>query len=195
MTPENFVKWLENKIEVARIMRQRRLIVLAGELDWAISLLNTIPSCPFLGAGAKESEVNANAHTQGVAKKNWHIYSDEIPVPGSVNKHTFQATLGTESHFVLHIDKQLNIDAFAALSGTLVPGGICFIILPSHFESSSLFLHSPFLQRFTRKIRQNSQHSLIQQGEHSPLDWERCGRGQITAEEINKKETIKFPMN
>jgi len=145
---DDFLTWFKNVRSIALAQQQRKLVMLEGESDWALSLLSSIPSWPFSN---DESSQQFNNH--------WQIYSDNEALVGTVNRQTYQFNLGSENQVVLFFVNDFNIDAFAALSGTLVAGGICFIVFPTKFENSVLGKKSAFLQRLMNKVIK-SNHTL-----------------------------------
>jgi len=149
----DFLIWLENAKSRALAQHQRKLVVLAGDFDWALGLLSSIPSWP------------SRKTIQSKQLNNWQIYSDNDVLAGTVNRQTYQFKLGTENQYVLFFIDNFNIDAFAALSGTLVAGGICFIVCPSSSQLPILNAKSPFLQRFLNKITDDDNHAIIQQSD------------------------------
>lgn len=178
MTPEKFSKWIETVISAASHEYKRRLIVLEGDIDWVVSLLSTIPS--FSASADSLEKTSPKSLT-----KVWHIYSDSKKLEGNVNRQTYQHKLGTESQFVVFNDQQFNIDACAALSGTLVAGGIFFIIFPPKCKLLTSVSQSPFLQRLISKISKNK-HCYIVEQSHSFLPT----LASIKKEEINQVKLI-----
>lgn len=154
MTPTNFSLWVNNITINALSRLNRQLVILQGSNQWATALLQKIDSYPFIDAGAVEHEQT----------KNWYIYSEVLK--GNVNKQTFRNKLGSESHFVVFYHEELNLDALAALSGTLVAGGILFIVLPSEINSSGFVKNSFFNQRLVNKIFNHSVIKVIKENEN-----------------------------
>ena len=160
---DDFLIWLDKLRAKATEQRQRKLVVLAGDNHWALNLLSSIPSWPLFNEKQSQQVIS-----------HWQVYSDNDALIGTVNRQTYQFKLGSENQYVLFfidnftIDNlptnKFNIDAFAALSGTLVAGGICFIVTSAQLKISSLECHRPFLHRFFKKIIDNNEHIII--GQH-----------------------------
>lgn len=156
MNPANFSQWL-TYLSLHTLNRfNRQLVVLQGSNDWANNLLQQVSSHPFI-----EKEV-----INQESKKRWYIYSDNSKLQGNINKQTFRNKLGTESHFVVFYSNELNLDALAALSGTLVSGGVLFIVLPENIESSDFFLQSSFNQRLVQKLFNHSPIEIIKEADN-----------------------------
>lgn len=159
MTPTDFSSWINN-VSISAFNRfNRQLVILQGSEQWANSLLKKIDSYPFV-------EEEAVPQTKG-----WYIYSDNLK-PSNVNKQTYRNQLGTESHFVVFYNTELNVDALAALSGTLVAGGVLFIVLPNDIEASSFFKNSFFNQRLVNKIFNDSAFEIIKEVDSNSLNIE-----------------------
>ncbi len=158
MTHENFSVWLINTSNTAKCAAHRLTVVLNGSFSWADNLLNTISSYESKPSNTLSEE--------------WLVYNDQSNGFSNVNKHTFKNKLGREYQYVLFNSCSLNIDALAALSGTLVPGGVLFI----HIANQQEFLESSaFNQRFFEKIKTNNHlHYLsedsLQMLNHDPVD-------------------------
>ncbi|MFT5759794.1 MAG: tRNA(Met) cytidine acetyltransferase [Alteromonadaceae bacterium] len=151
---DDFLTWLKNVESIALRQRQRKLIMLVGNSEWALSLLSSISSWPL----DNDQQALSNQVTN-----NWQIYSDNKALVGTVNRQTYQYRLGSESQYMLFFADDFNIDAFAALSGTLIAGGICFIIFPARSERTFVGNNSAFLQRLANKITANNSHYILQQ--------------------------------
>ncbi|WP_281556068.1 GNAT family N-acetyltransferase [Thalassomonas sp. RHCl1] len=183
--PEAFISWLKPYMQQAFRAGQRRLVVLAGESDWAFSLLKSLPIFPV-----KKPE-KALEEKQLPAKADWLIYSDNpggmsslVPQGAasiiSVDRKNYRHHLGTENTYLLfdgsESDDDFNIDALAALSGTLVAGGLLFLLWPQDKEFSSV-TKSVFLQRFFRELLADELACILEQGKALPpvpeLDFER----------------------
>ncbi len=153
MAPEQFSKWIKQVSTHALNLSHRKIVVLEGGEQWLSNLLDVVPSY------SRESK--------NIDDNNWYVYSDDLHVNGNVNKQTFKNKLGTESSYVLFYVNSLNVDALAALSGTLVSGGILFIAIISETNKPSLFSQSLFNQRFKNKLLIDDSISYIK--EHDKL--------------------------
>lgn len=149
MTPNQFSKWIKQISTYALNLSHRKIVVLEGSEAWLNNLLEVIPSYP------KESKTTDD--------NNWCIYSDELQVNSNVNKQTFKNKLGTESTYILFYVHSLNVDALAALAGTLVSGGVLFIAISNETKASSLFNQSLFNQRFKNKLLTDDSISYIKE--------------------------------
>ncbi|WDE12768.1 tRNA(Met) cytidine acetyltransferase TmcA [Thalassomonas haliotis] len=166
-----FLSWLKPYMQQALVVRQRRLVVLAGETAWALSLLKALPSSP----------AEKPANVQGENKADWLIYSDFLDALPPFNQQAVNSTavdrksyrhhLGTENTYLLFdggkSDDDFNIDALAALSGTLVAGGVLFLLWPQGKVSSAV-AKSIFLQRFCRELVHDHAACFLEQGKALP---------------------------
>ena len=143
MLINEFSTWFSCYQEQALILNERRLIVLVGNNQWASNLLTSIDSNSCNGA-----EKSSNT---------WLIYGEGTHIKPTVVTQRFRDKLGTESNFVVFQDTQLSIDALAALSGTLISGGIFFLLI----ENKSNIDNSLFYQRFFKLINTYSEHQVI----------------------------------
>ncbi|WP_114326605.1 tRNA(Met) cytidine acetyltransferase TmcA [Candidatus Colwellia aromaticivorans] len=145
MLNTTFSQWFDHFHQQAKALSERRLIVLVGENEWAHSLLQTINSY--------------NHDINNMDEKSWLIYGDSELIKANVSPQRFRDRLGTESDFVVFIEPQLTLDAFAALSGTLVAGGIMFLVI----NDMTLFKHSHFFKRFFSLLQGYSEHVKLEQ--------------------------------
>ncbi len=164
----NFPKWFTQVQQLAAMKRHRSLVILAGDLLWAHALLKSV-HIPFNGTSAK-----ANSFKQISDSKNWLVYSDNSIFSANVNKQNFRDELGSESCGLVFSDSEFNIDALAALSGTIVAGGTLFVLLPDKIlpfkEICSKSGKSAFLQRFINKSTENFYSFIIEQGQEIPSE-------------------------
>lgn len=145
MTNNEFLHWFSCYQEQALMLKERRLVVLVGRSQWASDLLKAIDKHSCDGA------------SQTLAT--WLIYGESNDISANVSKQRFRDKLGTESHFVVFQDTQLSIDALAGLSGTLVAGGMLFLLV----NDLSDIKDSLFFQRFLRLISAYSVHAIIKE--------------------------------
>lgn len=167
MKPIEFLTWFDQYKQQAELMKQRRLVILSGESRWAISLLATINSFPLELELSKTVPSKIEPSKTELINYTWHIYSDDPLLLANINRQNYRFKLGTESQYVVFADSQFNIDAFAALSGTIVAGGVLFLLWPADIEKSSLYLNSSFMQRLVQKIRVNQDVKILEQGKIS----------------------------
>jgi len=145
MPNTGFYRWFYHFSQQAKALSERRLIVLVGKNEWAHSLLQTIPS------------FNHGRHDTD--EKLWLIYGNNEQIKANVSSQRFRDRLGTESDFVVFTQPQLPVDAFAALSGTLVSGGIMFLII----NELTLIKQSNFFKRFFTLLQGYSEHVILEQ--------------------------------
>ena len=99
-----FIDQLRHQLKLSH---QRHLVVLAGEQSWAISEL---------------SHYLEPDQTYWLGQGDW---------PSCIAPNKAKSVLGSEcQHLVYNCYSGLNPDAFGAVSGTLVGGGLCFLIIP-----------------------------------------------------------------
>ncbi|WNC71507.1 GNAT family N-acetyltransferase [Thalassotalea psychrophila] len=107
--------------------RTRSLFIFVGENEWLEQQTNTminesLPDALFFSFEPKFSKFSDITY---------------------VHNKTYRQYLGTEQkHIIFAVNDTFNVDAFAALSGTLIAGGQCVLLL-----SKSQFKNSPFSQR------------------------------------------------
>ncbi len=148
MKNKEFSHWFYRYQQQALMLNERRLVVLVGNDSWVSSLLQSIK--------------NNYALQQG--ENTWLIYGASEHINANIAKQRFRDKLGSESHFVVFNrlgfnDTELSIDAFAALSGTLVAGGVFFLLINDLTQVKS----SLFYQRFFSSIKSYSEHVVIEQ--------------------------------
>lgn len=141
---KQFSLWLTHFLTQDWSKNERRLVVLQGDSLWAQQLL-----------------MNSDAIIQSQKKKTCLIYGEDPFIKSNVATKRFHDKLGSESHFIIFADRQFNIDAFSALSGTLIAGGILFLIIPQadHLKKSI------FLQRLLHYVNKQKVHVKIEQGQ------------------------------
>lgn len=140
-----FLEWFNHFKQHAKALNERRLIVLVGEDEWAHSLLQKIPSF--------------NSDRNYTDEKTWLIYGDSNLIKANVSSQRFRDRLGSESDYVVFNERELTIDAFAALSGTIVAGGILFLLI----NDIALFKKSHFFRRFYSLLQTNTEHVILEQ--------------------------------
>ncbi|NMP32223.1 tRNA(Met) cytidine acetyltransferase [Thalassotalea sp. M1531] len=143
-------KWLVKFNQYLAKFRFRGAIFLYGDLDWALDWLNNEASIELSDFGL--------------------IYSDMFINEGVITYKNYRHQLGTENTSVFFADSDFNVDAFAALSGTIVAGGICYIWLPQALLAN----HSGFIKRLTSHIDDFSEVLLCKQGDELTLPEFEC---------------------
>ncbi len=150
MVSQQMSAWCDDFFKLPWVNNERRLMVLAGDELWAKSLI--APICSFLPTKADAALL---------------VYGDSQVFPANVSYQRFHDHLGSESRTIVFADSQFNIDAFAALSGTITAGGLMFVVIsPAQQDAKSLFL-----QRFLGFVSLDSRHIYIKQhSENDPLN-------------------------
>lgn len=93
----------------------------------------------------------------------------------NVNNKTYRQYLGTEqNHVIFAADDAFNVDAFAALSGTLVAGGQCVLLLTKSQLENSLFSQRflSFCDKFEQiyRYQQSDKELPLIQSVSSPVE-------------------------
>lgn len=149
MLNKKFSQWFINFQQQAFMLNERRLLVLVGDNYWANTLLKNIIF------DHQEGAINNG--------KTCLIYGDSEHVKANVTKQRYRDKLGSESDYVIFNDsgnkEALSIGAFAALSGTLVAGGVCFLLVENNVQMKT----SLFYQRFFNLINNFSAHVVLEQ--------------------------------
>mgnify|MGYP000334571967 CR=1 FL=1 len=143
MKNELFIEWLQGFQQQALALNERRLVVLVGDELWAHSLL-------------KSADVLENKHN---AKTRCFIYGDSEVIHPNVSLPRFRDKLGSESDYVVFAHSQYSIDALAALSGTLVAGGVLFLFVSDYDKLEE----SLFFKRFLSVVNRMSAHVVLEQ--------------------------------
>ncbi len=154
MKNRDFSPWFNCYQQQALILNERRLIVLIGDNCWASSLLKSIDS---YGCNRKSCDDAKQSEST------WLIYGENEEIKSNITKQGFRDKLGTESDFVVFQDVDLSIDAFAGLSGTLVAGGILFLLV----NDMSQVTESLFYKRFFNLLHTYPEHVVIEQNQLS----------------------------
>ena len=129
------------------------LIVLQGDEPWAIKLLQTLN---YLN---EDKEANYGELA---------VFSDSKTLKSTISPKNYRSLLGTEKKGVIFSDSQFDIDAFAALSGTVMAGEIMFVVIDKHRHSNDGDHQSLFVQRFLALLSSNTQNYVIDQGAPLP---------------------------
>ncbi|MBA6303063.1 GNAT family N-acetyltransferase [Colwellia sp. MB02u-14] len=113
MPNRNFAEWLEQCQCQALANFQRQLVLLVGDACWVKQLLGLTVQTP--------------------TKDAWLVFSYHQEIPATINSKHYAQQLGSEHNKILFscvegsessTPDTINLDAFAALSGTLVAGGV-----------------------------------------------------------------------
>lgn len=184
----DFLSWFKDFAHAALVNNERRLVVLSGNEQWALSLLTSIDlvaatlanKAPVSSASlSAQSTLNTQDKTAFQSsiehEASCLIYSDNPLLPANVPQKRYRDKLGSESDVIIFADSQLTIDAFAALSGTLKAGGIFFLVLPKLpiLNEQSLLKEKTeptrFFKRFYSLIKAMPSHTIITESDLTPL--------------------------
>ncbi|MCJ8321688.1 MAG: GNAT family N-acetyltransferase [Colwellia sp.] len=185
-----FTYWFDSIQQRAASNKHRCLIVLSGEYSWSLPLLESIKNSP--------RSLSKKLNSDGIDQQDsWLIYSDSPKLKANVNKQNYRYKLGSESQVVVFADNEMNIDALAALSGTIKGGGVLFILFPEKLSTIKKNNNSAFLQRFIKIIELSFASYIVEQGEEFI-----CGQDKVIAESPSTKLAISslisvdvFPFN
>ncbi len=180
MSPIKFQLWFRQAKKKLVQQQHRQLVVLAGSKTWAHSLLSTLSSFNHL-----------------VSHDTWAIYSeDSLFFSGDnkafldkrkVEKRNYRHYLGTQQQYLLFDDQELTIDAFAALSGTINAGGMCFLYWPEPLNNSPLIKQSLFLQRFFQQIMADENVKVISEQKNGSVSEHLLGDINEDSDELSDK--------
>lgn len=187
MSPLKFQSWFKQAKQKLLRQQHRQLVVLVGSKTWAHSLLSTIDSY---------------SHNKG--NESWAIYSADklfflndnklVFNKSKVAKKNYRHYLGTQYQYLVFDDKQLTIDAFAALSGTISAGGMLFLLWPESLDDSVLIRKSLFLQRFFEQIVTDKNALIFEQGIEQKTDFENFIINSPKANELQNSPIEVIPL-
>jgi len=158
MPEHNFPQWLEQLQCQALACFQRELVLLIGNACWVESLLQL--------------------DKQAYNKDDWLIYSHHQAIHSTINNKHFAQQLGSENNKILFsctgitqcssreaidVNETVNLDAFAALSGTLVAGGVMFLWLEQPLEQAIEQTNLLSLKYFYQQLLNNKDLMIVQQ--------------------------------
>lgn len=172
MSNEVFFRWCSQLQQLTQAKRWRSLVVLVGDEAWTVQQLET-----------SLATLLSSKASCATAKKQGLVYGDIIDMGHPqqltpVNRKNYAQYLGTEQNVIVfaladncqdidNSESDFDVDAFAALSGTLVAGGSFILLLkPSHVEQiNAAHSNDYFLQRFIRQIVAGADCFVIRQNE------------------------------
>jgi len=128
----------------------RALIILKGELGWALQVFEYSAS------------IFASLNNEKGNKLPCKIYSGVSELQGDINRTSYVHQLGTENQSLLFVDPNLNIDAFSALTGTIIAGGVCFLWCGSGIDDWASGTNF-FGQRLTQFHQEHLWHFTIEE--------------------------------
>ncbi|MBA6340872.1 tRNA(Met) cytidine acetyltransferase [Colwellia sp. MB02u-10] len=161
MSKESFSHWCLQLKKQNQAKRWRSLVVLVGNATWTTEQLETSLT---LFLSAKES--NEKLDKQGLVYGEL-AHASRANQLISVNRKNYAQYLGTEQDVIVfaveskaddndacHVESDFDVDAFAALSGTLVAGGVFLLLLkPSQVEQvNQVQSQDYFLKRFMLQL-------------------------------------------
>ncbi|MFT6918514.1 MAG: tRNA(Met) cytidine acetyltransferase [Cognaticolwellia sp.] len=172
MSKESFSHWVLQLQQLTQTKRWRSLVVLVGDAAWTTEQLETSLTL-FLSA----QESNEKLDKQGLVYGEL-AHASRTNQLISVNRKNYAQYLGTEQDVIVfaveskgddndarHVESDFDVDAFAALSGTLLAGGVFLLLLkPSQVEQvNQAQSQDYFLKRFMLQLA--AEHGyLIRQG-------------------------------
>ncbi len=177
---QGFLSWFNDYTKEALVNNERRLVILSGCESWAMSLLHTIDGIKAaLSTDTKQHFQTSSSPVQCL------IYGDSFIFPANVQRKRYRDKLGSECDFIIFVDSEFTIDAFAGLSGTLKAGGIFFLVIPSIDDK---FEQSLFFKRFYSLLSKVSSHTIITELQASLLPHHSDVDSQVT-----QSATSTFP--
>lgn len=150
---DTYKPWFEKTQQEATLKKHRTLVMLIGDEAWLTAFINDL-----------QQSITAFS-----AREDCLVYSNYQGLVGNVNKQNFRHKLGTESCGLIFADTELNVDALAALSGTLIAGGVLLVAIKASREQHN-DSNTRFLSRFLTKANHFFNANIIEQHkEHSQL--------------------------
>jgi tRNA(Met) cytidine acetyltransferase len=161
MSKEIFSQWCLQLQKLTQAKRWRSLVVLVGDAAWTTEQLETSLTL-FLSA----QESNEKHHKQGLVYGAL-AHASHANQLISVNRKNYAQYLGTEQDVIVftveskgddndadNVKSDFDLDAFAALSGTLVAGGVFLLLLkPLQVEQVNQAQSQDYLlQRFMLQL-------------------------------------------
>ena len=189
MSLEKFSVWYAQLQKKYYQKGWRNLVVLAGEPIWQNAMLSAA-DVTFDTSSTSDQSLSVikgvkaliYTNTESVKQLNYLTQQKHFTL---VNRKNSAKQLGTEQNVVIFDvganTSDFDVNAFAALSGTIVAGGTLFLLLPTiaitaSSGQSNEQCEDHFFQRFSHLLK--SQHTssvyLFQQGEDTPCDDVKC---------------------
>ena len=168
MSKEKFALWYGQLQQLSLHNRWRNLVVLAGDNDWLEQYIDSML------VQRHDLSITADANeTQGLIYQPVAVEHQYQNIT-SVNRKNYVQQLGTEQHFVIfplgghQNGYSFDVDAFAALSGTLVAGGTLVLTIINDTEDSIFTCSDNFIQRFYRMLKTSNSYIIRQTDEQFP---------------------------
>ena len=149
MANRNFPQWLEQLQSQALVKVERQLVLLVGDVCWVKALL----------------QINSQTQTTD----DLLVFSHHPDLASTIDTKHFSQQLGSENNKILFscvenlMAETLSLDAFAALSGTLVAGGIMFLWLEQPLEHAIEQTNMLSLKYFYQQLLNNKNLAIVQQ--------------------------------
>jgi tRNA(Met) cytidine acetyltransferase len=152
MQVQALITWFMELTKALAYNNERRLILLSGSESWAYSLLAGIEKINLSLITGQQSSANDDSVAQCL------IYGDSTVFAANVNYQRYRDILGSEADFIIFADSKFNVDALAALAGSLKAGGLYFLVMP---ELNKQCKQSLFIRRFYDLVNNSSCHGVI----------------------------------
>ena len=184
MSIENFERWCQQLQQLTLAKRWRSLVVLVGDENWTKQRLAISLSQRLSSQNVSEKSCNQGLFFGDIEILQSDSTFNSLPDDqihsqlARVNRKTYAQYLGTEQSVIVFKPEQevsaeagnfmskvdLDIDAFAALSGTVVAGGILLLLLtPEQLKQENNSVHNDyFFQRFLRQLASESCYFISQ---------------------------------
>jgi len=149
MANRNFPQWLEQLQFQALVKVERQLVLLVGDACWVKALL----------------QINNQTQTTD----DLLVFSHHPDLASTIDPKHFSQQLGSENNKILFscvensMAETISLDAFAALSGTLVAGGIMFLWLEKPLEDAIEQTNMLSLKYFYQQLLNNKNLAIVQQ--------------------------------
>jgi tRNA(Met) cytidine acetyltransferase len=149
MAKRNFPQWLEHLQSQALTMVERQLVLLVGDACWVKALL----------------QINDQTPTAD----DLLVFSLHPDLVSTIDTNHFSQQLGSENNKILFscvessIGETINLDALAALSGTLVAGGVMFLWLEQPLDKAIEKTNLSSLKYFYQQLLDNKNLVIAQQ--------------------------------
>jgi len=201
MSIENFSHWCSKLQQFIQAKRWRSLMVLVGDEHWTAQHIQATLTL-FLSTQARAESTQNQGLIYGEVANLGH-YPQLMPVNGK----NYAQCLGTEQKLIVFNaqtaskSNDFDVDAFAALSGTVVAGGVFLLIIsPSQVQQlGDGETKDYFLQRFWRQLV--SENCYLIRQEHTllpalPLDYQAAESLALDVSNetlANAKQFVSFP--
>ena len=140
-----FVQWFKRLSTLITQQNHRCFIVLNGSTNWIKKRLQDSNYLPAENESKSASVI---------------IFSNAKFLQGDLTALNYRKALGSENEGLVFFDQDFNIDALAALSGTITAGNVCFILIPTEEEFEQV--RSNFKTRFIENIKKTQSEVLEQ---------------------------------